>query len=174
MRDKVYAGKSCIISIFKIISQAAIIFSFMILFIIIIGNVFGDSVKEFSTMFQLGSSGVASSTVLQVVVSSLIISCLKAFLFSEKYFGNMMVLWRSVILILSIFIMIICFVIIFGWFPMDNVSAWISFILSFGVCTGVSTIIMVIKTKSESEKYDRLLTDYKNGKGNPVDSESNM
>ncbi|WP_395019007.1 hypothetical protein [Robinsoniella peoriensis] len=83
---------------------------------------------------------------------------------SAKIFQNVMMLWRTVIMVVLSVLVILIFVICFGWFPLDFWPAWVGFFISFGLCFLGSTILMVIKTKLEQKKYDRLLKVYKEKK----------
>lgn len=151
-----------ILSKYNFISQVLVIFSITILFISIQGKIWGDEAIEYSSLFQLGSKGIAFSTIVQLLTSSIIIASLRTFFFSDKYLKNMMVLWRTVLMLLSVVLVIVGYVFLFGWFPFNYMPAWIGFFLSFGGCFAISTILMVVKTNLEGKKYDKLLKEYKN------------
>ncbi len=153
--------KDKLLDIYKFISQVLIIFSVTLLFITFNGIFAGESAREYSTMFSLGSKGIAFDTVLQVLLSSIIVSLINNIFFSEKLFKNMMTLWKSVLMIVTIIIVTVIFVICFEWFPINLIEAWVGFFVSFGGFFLVSTVIMVTKTKREAKKYDELLESYK-------------
>ena len=54
-------------------------------------------------------------------------------------------------------IAIIVFVIVFGWFPIENAAAWVGFIVSFAVCTGVSALLMRLEENAENKKMQDAL-----------------
>jgi len=143
------------------INQILIIFSTGILFLTIIGGLIGDSAKQSSTMFSLGSEGLSFSVILQFLAVAVMIAALKEFIYSEKFLKNMMALWRTVIFLFSIIVIIIGFIIAFGWFPVESVDGWIGFFVSFGVCFIISTLSMVIRTRLESRKYEESFEKYK-------------
>ena len=143
------------------LNQILIIFSTGILFLTIIGGLIGDSAKRSSTMFSLGNEGLSFSVILQFLAVAVMIAALKEFIYSEKLLKNMMTLWKTVIFLFSIIVIIIGFIIVFGWFPVNNVEGWIGFFLSFGVCFLISTLSMVIRTKLESRKYEESFERYK-------------
>jgi len=143
------------------INQILIIFSTGILFLTIIGGLIGDSAKRASTMFSLGSEGLSFSVILQFLAVAVMIATLKEIIYSEKLLKNMMTLWRTVIFLFSIIVIIIGFVLMFGWFPVNSVEGWIGFLISFGICFLISTLSMVIKTKLESRKYEESFEKYK-------------
>ncbi|WP_092476665.1 hypothetical protein [[Clostridium] polysaccharolyticum] len=63
-------------------------------------------------------------------------------------------------MILIICIGIVGCVLVFEWFPLDNVKAWIAFIFAVLGSFIASTSIMLLKIKVESKKYVELLLKY--------------
>ena len=53
---------------------------------------------------------------------------------------------------------------LFGWFPADMWQAWLGFILSFAVCSVVSTITVLVKDKLENDKMQDALNKFKQEK----------
>ena len=153
--------KDKLLDIYKFITQVLVIFSVTLLFITFNGIFLGEAAKGYSTMFRLGNKGIAFDTILQVLLSSIVISIINYVFFSEKIFKNMMTLWKSILMIISIVVAIVIFIICFEWFQINLVEAWIGFFVSFGGFFLVSTAIMVTKTKREARKYDELLVSYK-------------
>ena len=154
MKDKV-------LNIYKFISQVLIIFSVTILFITLNGLLIGDSAKEYSTLFSLGSVGIEFKSVLQILITSVVITVINNVFLSDKIFKNMLSLWKMILSLLFIFITIVIFIICFKWFPITLTEAWIGFLVSFGGFFVVSSVIMITKTNREAKKYDELLETYK-------------
>ncbi|NLC18943.1 MAG: hypothetical protein GX757_06920 [Clostridiales bacterium] len=147
--------------IFDFAAQTLILFAFTILILIFLASLFGEGAKELSPLFQLGSKGLASSTIMQFLLSSAIITALKKFFFSERIFKRMMTLWRTVFMLFSIFISSVIFIIIFNWFPLDYAMGWAGFIICFGGSCIIISAFLIIKNKIESRRYTALLDDYK-------------
>lgn len=148
----------------EFMSNFFMIFSLEIIFISVMGVFQNEEMVNYSTLYSLGSKGIAFSTVFQLFLNALLIAVLVKVFFSEKLFGNLMVLWRTVLLLLSIIVVIVVFIITFDWFPVNYLPGWIGFIISFGVCFAGSTAVMLVKTKIESKKYEELLEHYKENK----------
>lgn len=142
------------------VKQSFFVFSVMVLFICAAGIFIGDAGKKCS-LYQLGKAGIAYETIFQIVVVAMLITAFNMMIFSEQIFKNLMALWRSILLLASIIIIIIGAVLIFRWFPANDPLPWIAFFISFGGCFALSAIIMLIKTRLENEKYEKLLTKYK-------------
>jgi len=147
--------------LFDFFAQALILFAISILILIFLATFFGDGAKELSPLFRLGSEGLASSTILQFLLSSVIITALKEFFFSERIFKELMTLWRTVLMLFSIFISSIIFIILFKWFPLDYAWGWAGFLICFGGSCITISAFLIIKTKIESKRYEVLLDDYK-------------
>lgn len=148
-------------SFFQFISWTFILFAADILMMIIIAALFGEQAKNMSTMFQFGSKGLASTTMLQFLLSACVSVLLKDFFFSEHIIKNMMALWRTIFMLLSILFFHIILILLFGWFHYDNMIAWASFFICFGGCFLLCSLVMILKTKLESNRYDELLNIYK-------------
>ncbi len=153
--------KDKLLDIYKFISQVLIIFSATVLFISFVGIFVGESAREYSTMFSLGSKGIAFDTVLQILLSSIVISSIDKIFLSEKILKKLSGLWKRILMIISIIAAIVIFIICFKWFPVNLVEAWIGFFVSFVGFFTVSTVVMLTKTKREAKKYDELLENYK-------------
>ncbi len=138
-----------------------VIFGITVLIVTVIGVLAGEESMQYSSMFKLGGAGVAYITLFQLAFADLIITILNRLFFSEKVFKTMMVMWRTIFMVFSIIAVMVVFIFIFKWFPVDFVPGWIGFFVSFGTCFVGSTVISVIKTKADDKKYNELLEQYK-------------
>jgi hypothetical protein len=143
------------------ITQVLILFAVNILMLIVFLCIFGDRAKNLSSIYQLGSQGLAVSTMLQFLLSSVVIISLQHLFFSEKISKKMTALWRTILFLFSILAFMVLFIIIFDWFPLNNLYAWLGFLTCFvgGFVIGTST--MIIKTKLDNRRYNALLSLYK-------------
>lgn len=142
------------------VKQSFSIFSVMVLFICAAGSFIGDKGKGCS-LYQLGKAGIAYETIFQIMVVAMLITVSNMIIFSEHILKNLMALWRTILSLASIIIIMIGAVLIFQWFPADDPLPWIAFCISFGGCFALSSIVMLIKTRVENEKYEKLLIKYK-------------
>lgn len=146
---------------FRFISWTLILFAMDLLMMMLLAALFGEGAKEVSTMFQFGSKGLASTTMLQFLLSACVTTLIKDFFYSERIFKHMLSLWRSIFMLLTILIFHIAFILLFGWFHYDNKLAWASFFICFGGGFVIGSTVMILKTKLESKRYDELLHFYK-------------
>lgn len=148
-------------SFFSFAAQSLILFAVTILLLMLLAYFVGDEAKEFSPLYQMGSKGLASVTILQFLLTSTVINAIKEFFFSDRVFKRLMALWRAVFMLFSVLVASVIFIIIFHWFPLNFGLAWISFLICFGGSCIFASIIMIIKTKMEGNRYDELLGKYK-------------
>ncbi len=153
-------GEKNVINRLGFISQTFIIFGVTILVMTGLGLAVGEKI-EFSTLFRLGNQGIAYRTLLEFLLSSICISAIEKIFYKESFFGNLSYLLRTVFMLICITVLMAVFIIYFGWFPAYSWQGWIGFIVSFGICFGVSTAVMVVKTRYESKIYEKRLDEYK-------------
>lgn len=159
------------ISIYNFVSKVLVIFCVMVFFQMVVGYLIGDEVKIYSTMYQLGREGIAYETLLQFFLFAIITTCLNIIFFLDKIMKNITAFWRTVIMLIFQLIIAVIFIYCFGWFPVDNLVAWGSFILIFAGSVVISLLVMELKSRSDSRKYDNLLMDYKNRQKRSMDNE---
>jgi len=148
-------------SLYDYAAQTLTLFALSILILILLATVFGEGAKDMSPLFTMGSKGLASSTILQFLLSSAIITALKNLFFSGLIFKKLMTLWRTVFMLFSIFLSSVIFIIIFKWFPLDYGWGWAGFLICFGGSCTVISVFLIIRTRIESKRYKALLDDYR-------------
>lgn len=164
MDDNLFYKKSFIT---HVLNQYAV----TILLMMIITALFGRKAESYSTMFTLGSQGISLPTLLQLLLFSLLISVMQVFYFSERIIKHMMSLWRTILMLITILIISLIFIILFDWFPLNSLSAWLGYFICFGGGTLGGSLYMILKTRKDSKRYEELLTNYKNRRGGKKDYE---
>ena len=148
-------------NVLKFIGDTLILFAVTILLLIILAAFFGDAAGDSTTIYQFGNRGLASSTLLQFLLSSTVTTALRCFYFSEVIFKRMMTLWRTILMLFSVLASNLIFIILFKWFTLDNLYAWIGFLLFFFGGAVMGSLVMILKTRLESRQYNQLLSNYK-------------
>lgn len=146
------------------LSQMFMIYGITILILNIFCLVFGDGAKTVSTIFSLGSDGIAVSTMLQFLGAVSLIIVLRSVLMTDVLIKKMPLAWRIVAMFAGVLIIMIAFIFIFGWFPVTEVTAWVMFIICFVFSCGISTVISVVAEKQENQKLEEALKRFKEGK----------
>lgn len=144
-------------NIFDYLAQVLSVFGFAMLTLNIFCLIFGDSAREFSAMFELGSQGVPAKIVFQFLcVSALIVGA--RFLFFTDIIIRKMPIWlRTVCMLTAVVIIIAAFVTAFHWFPANMWQPWAMFFLCFGISFCGSYLVMTVREKVENKRMDEAL-----------------
>lgn len=121
-----------------------------------------EELRQVSELFALCGEGISFSALGQLLVLSMTISALRCLWFSPRFFNNMLMLNRITLMLVSVLLAAGICSVIFGWFPLSMWQAWVGFFVSFSLGTGVSFAAMLIRSRSESRKYQRNLSAYNN------------
>lgn len=144
-------------TIFNYLAQVMIVFGFAMLVLNIFCLVFGDSAKDFSSMFELGNQGVPAKTAFQFLLISALIIGLRIIFFTDVLIKKMPIWLRTICILVSVVIIIAAFIIVFHWFPVDMWLPWVLFFVCFGISFLGSCFIMAIKEKAENRQMEEAL-----------------
>lgn len=158
-------------AILSFLTQTLVLYAIDILLLILFASLFGEGARNASTMYQLGSKGLATSTLLQFFLSAVTISLLQRIFFSEKIFKQLRVILRTTYMLICILLTHIAYILLFQWFYYNDYHAWISFLTCFVGGFVLGLLFMLMKTKLENHQYDELLTNYKKQREGEDDDE---
>lgn len=144
-------------TIFDYIGQVFMIFGFTMLILVVFCLLFGESAKEYSTMFSFGKEGISVETMMQFLLASVFTVTLRWLLFTDVLIKNMSVPLRAVGMVLSELFVIIILILLFGWFPTDEWLPWVMFFVSFTVCFAVSVTVTVFRERMENKRMEEAL-----------------
>jgi len=144
-------------TIFDYIGQVFMIFGITMLILLVISLLFGESAREYSTMFTFGKEGIGVETMMQFLLASVFTVALRWFFFTDVLIKNMSVPLRSVGMVLSELLVIVVMILIFGWFPADEWLPWLMFFVSFGICFVVSMAVTVLRERMENRRMEEAL-----------------
>ena len=144
-------------NIFDYIKQLFTSFGIVVLLFIVINLIIGDEAGSISSLFALGAKGLSTATLLQLLILILIITAAQNIFLSDLVIKNMALVVRNILFFATIMAAITIFAVVFGWFPLNNVAAWIGFIVSFAVCTVISSVIMRLEENAENKKMQDAL-----------------
>jgi len=139
-------------------------FTSTVLAISIVGMVFfrfEPGLQETSSLFALAPLGLTYNAILQIFGSSVILTGVFIFLFSEQFFYKMRFLLRLIIFLLMTLLIFALSAIIFKWFPVNEPMNWLRFFISAFICFFLSIGLALVKRKLEGKKYNMLLENYK-------------
>lgn len=144
-------------TLFDYLGQIFMIFGITVMVLNVFCLLFGESARELSTMFSLGSNGLSVSTMAQFLLVSAIVVALRFLFFTDVIIKNMPVLGRTIGMVISVLIIISMFISFFGWFPIDIWQPWAMFFLCFSICFIISTVVTGMKEKAENRKMEEAL-----------------
>lgn len=145
-------------TVFSYVAQIFLIYGFTILTLNIFCLLFGEGAKEFSTIFALGSSGLSLATMIQFFALSVCITTFRFMLFSDGLIRKVPVAVRTVIMFALVILLMIFFIYLFDWFPINMWQPWVMFFLCFGISAAVSTLLSVWKEKLENQIMEEALS----------------
>ncbi|MBR3464745.1 MAG: DUF3021 family protein [Clostridiales bacterium] len=144
-------------NIFDYIKQLFTSFGIVVLLFIAINIIIGNEASSVSSLFALGAKGLSTATLLQLLFLVLIITVAQNIFLSDLVIKNMALVVRNILFFATIMAAITVFAVVFGWFPLNNVAAWIGFIVSFAFCSVISSVIMRLEENAENKKMQDAL-----------------
>ncbi|MDE7367336.1 MAG: hypothetical protein K2N24_08270 [Lachnospiraceae bacterium] len=144
-------------TIFDYIGQVFLTFGITIGILNIFCLLFGDSAKEISTIFSLGSDGLSIRTTFQFFLASLCIVIAKFIFFTDVFIKKMSIAMRTVCMVSTVLIVLAVFIRICGWFPVNMWQPWLMFFLCFGISFAISMGVTIFKERMENRKMEEAL-----------------
>lgn len=145
-------------TVFSYLTQIFLIYGFTILTLTVFCFLFGEGAKDFSTIFALGSSGLSLATMIQFFALSVCIATFRFVLFSDGLIRKVSIAVRTVIMFALVILLMILFIYLFGWFPINMWQPWVMFLLCFGISAVFSTLLSVWKEKLENQMMEEALS----------------
>ena len=145
------------------LSQLFMIYGITVLLLNIFCLIFGEDAQAVSTIFSLGSNGVAVSTSLQFLLAVALIIILQFIFMTDTLIKKMPLTLRIISMFMGVLAIIIGFIFAFEWFPVTEIKAWVMFGVCFIISCAVSTFISLISEKQENKKLEEALKRLKEG-----------
>ena len=151
-------------TIFTYIGETFATYGIIVFLFVLITAGIGKDAEGYSTFFTFGNRAISLHTLLQLLGLAVVISICRNVLFDDRWIRSMSMLARNVLFFLIITVTIVLFVILFGWFPINDMKAWIGFFISFAVSSTVAVVLSRIRERAENDKMNRALEKYNGGK----------
>ena len=149
-------------TIYDYCAQVLQSFGFVMICMNVFCLIFGEGAKDFSTMFTLGEKGVPVGTAFQYLLLSVLSVGMRYFYFTDVIIKKASIATRTVGMLVSIVLVIMCFIWGFGWFPVDMWEPWVGFCICFIISVSVSVIVSVHKERLGNKKLEEALERLKN------------
>ncbi len=158
--------KSVFAYISKIFATYGVIVAIFILFSLLIGEGTGD----YSPLFRLGRAGLTLETLLELLLLAAVVTLVQVLFFTDRWIKNMPILRRNVLFFLTVLAAIVLLIVLFKWFPLSDVTAWIGFLLSFVPCMVAGILIFRLRERAENKRMQNALEKFKSGRpGEPAE-----
>lgn len=144
-------------TIFDYMTQVLVIFGFSMLALNIFCLLFGESAREFSSIFRLGRQGISVETAFQYLGVSALIAGARYLFFTDMIIRKMAIWLRTVCMLGTVILIISVCIVLLGWFPPDMWQPWVLFFVCFGISFLGSYIVMILKEKEENRKLNEAL-----------------
>lgn len=144
-------------TIFDFCGQVFFLFGIMIAILIVLCLIFGDSAKDISRMFALGSEGLPIDLMLQFLVVSIIVTSARYLFFNDLLIKKASITVRTALMLLTIILTIVLFIYKFEWFPINMWQPWVMFLLGFGICFTISIAVTYLKENVDNRNMENAL-----------------
>lgn len=148
-------------SVIRYLSDTLKVFGITTLLLNIFTVIFGKDAEPISSIFALGNSGIAVKTGFQFLALAAIIMAFRFIFMTDSIIERMPLAVRIIAMFFSTFAVIVAFIVMFGWFPINNIKAWVFFLICFIVSCTVSTVISTLSEKKENKRLEEALRSFK-------------
>ena len=147
-------------TVFNYIGRVFAIYGIVVLVFIVLTGVIGDITKGYSPLFELGGDGISLPVLCELLLLAVMITITQFVFLTDKMIMIMSMLVRNVLFFLTIMIVMVIMILAFKWFTIDDLTAWIGFVVSYAVSMIVSALITKLKEKTENIKMQEALDKY--------------
>jgi hypothetical protein len=148
-------------TIFDYMGQLFATYGIIVLIFVVFSAVIGEGAGEYSSLFRLGRGGLTLSSLLQLLLLALTVSLSQILFLTDRIIKNMSIVFRYVLFFLVIMIAMVIMAVLFAWFPVDDIKAWIGFFISFVISMLISILLTRLEEKAENEKMQKALENFR-------------
>lgn len=124
-----------------------------------------EEAREISTLFMFEGDGLSTSSLIQGFLVTFSISLINVIFEDKRVLKGMLCMWKIILKLVLSIIITIAAALYYQWFPVDNVYAWLGFLISFFFCSGLAIIVMVYRTRQQDKEYQKMFLEYQLHKG---------
>lgn len=152
-------------TIFDYLAQIMVVWGVSTLFLCLFCKLFGNidpEISLISSVFELGSTGISISTLMQFFFMAIIITSLRQLFFTDILIKELSIMFRSIMMFTCVILTVGIFAAIFKWFPVNQVKPWVMFFVCFFICAGASVYVSALKEKDDNKRMQAALERLKN------------
>ena len=110
-----------------------------------------DGIMKVSSFYVQG--GISFHAVFQILALAALLAVCNIILDHPRVLSNMRLTYKIVLRIAMSMALILPFIYVCRWFPVDNHEAWIGFIVCFLTCFTVATSLSIYATRKKDREY---------------------
>ena len=133
-------------NIFDFLAQVLTIFGFVVLVLNLFCLIFGESAKDYSTIFAL------VAVMAEYFALSVLVAAARFLFFTDRVIRRMAIWLRTVCMLGTVLLSITAFILLFDWFPVDQWQPWAMFLLCFALSFLGSLLVMTLKERMENRQ----------------------
>lgn len=143
----------------QIIKKTAIPFMVAVICLTIFGYFMGADIEKISSLCNI--NGITYDSIFQLFLLSLIIGVINTIFDLDNFMKKTLLLYKNILRITIIIAVTVFLVWYFRWFATNSIDAWLSFIIFFGICIGISITVSVYMNHKKNQEYQVLLSKFK-------------
>ncbi len=147
-------------TIFNYIGQAFAIYGIIVLIFILFSVVIGEQAEGYSSLFSLGNKGISVTTLCELLLLSVMITIAQDIFLTDRWIVNMSMMKRNALFFLAVLVVSVIMIIVFQWFPIGDMTAWLGFIVSYAISVFVSVLVTRLRERAENAKMQQALDAY--------------
>ena len=147
-------------TIFNYIGQAFAIYGIIVLIFILFSVVIGEQAEGYSALFSLGNKGISVTTLCELLLLSVMITIAQDIFLTDRWIVNMSMMKRNALFFLAVLVVSVIMIIVFQWFPIGDITAWLGFIVSYAISVFVSVLVTRLRERAENAKMQQALDAY--------------
>jgi len=144
-------------SIFTYIGQVFTTYGVIVAIFLVLCVTIGEGTRSISTLYAYGNQGFSVSTLAQLLLAAMAITVFRVLFVTDFVIKNMSLVVRTILFVSTVCVTIAVLAAVFSWFPVSDPKSWISFLVSFGLCSAISILISRAKENSENKKMEQAL-----------------
>lgn len=146
--------------IFGFISRLFATYGGCVVAFLIMSCIIGDAAAGYTPLFEIGRKGLTIDTLAQLILLSVFITIAQDIFLTDMIIKDMNIILRKIIFFILIMVVMVGMILLFKWFPVTDVKAWIGFGVSYTVCMGISTLITRLNEINENTKMQEALDNF--------------
>ena len=143
----------------QMMRKTAIPFMICSVFLNTVGYFTGNEIMQVSSLYH--TQGITFEAIFQLFLLSLFVGLFNTVFDTKTFMKKTLPLYKNILRIVLVLVVTTCFAWYFRWFAMDNIYAWVSFIIAFTICIIISISLSLYLTHKKNKEYGLLLKKYK-------------